>query len=416
MFGCLYGPSPRLGELAEQFSPLIETLSADTVVFSLAGLRALFGDSNQIASEISRRGAAMSIAANLCIATDKTTAVLGARNLPGVTIIPAGRKAEILSGISIEALPAEPDLLVTLHRWGLRTLGDLAALPEIGIAERLGEAGHRLRALALGQHVDLLRLSRSPTEYTAREEFEHAVELLEPLLFVISAQLHDLTARLQQNGRAAIRIAVIASTDSGSEIDRSIELPVAMRDPKALLKQVQLVLEAKPFAAPIAAIQIVLDPADPRVVQGGLFQAAVPEPDKLQTLLARLKALAGAERVGSPEILNSHRPNAFRLRSCAFEPGDPSSATSRPLRLAFRYFRPPVPARVTIQDQVPRRVASESAAGVVIHSAGPWRTSGDWWAETSWTRDEWDVVLEDHAVYRIYRTPSRQWFLEASYD
>lgn len=416
MFGCLYGFSPRIGELAEQFSPLVEAMSPDTVVFSLAGLRTLFGDSNQIASEISRRGAAMSIEANLCIAADKTTAVLAARNLRGVTIIPAGREAEALSGISIEALPAEPDLLVTLHRWGLRTLGDLASLPEVEIAERLGVAGQRLRSFALGQHVDLLRLLRPHAEYTAQEEFDHPVELLEPLLFVISAQLHDLTTKLQRNGRAAIRITVHALTDTGDEIVRPIELPVAMRDPKALLKQVQLVLEAKPFGAPIAAIQIVLDPADPRVVQGGLFQAALPEPDKLQTLLARLRALAGADRVGSPEILNSHRTNAFRLRPCAFEPGDPSSVASRPLRLAFRYFRPPIPARVTIRDQVPLRVVSETAAGAVIHSAGPWRTSGDWWADTSWTRDEWDVELENHAVYRIYLTPSHHWFLEGSYD
>lgn len=416
MFGCLHGPSPRLGELAEQFSPLIETLSADTVVFSLTGLHSLFGDSHQIASEISRRGAAMSIEANLCIAADKTTAVLTARNLPGVTIIPAGKEAEALSEISIEALPAEPDLLVTLHRWGLRTLGDLAALPEIGTRERLGEAGHRLRSLALGQHVDLLRLARSPAEYTAREEFEHPVELLEPLLFVVSAQLHDLVAKLQHHGRAAIRIVVVASVESGNEIVRSMELPVAMRDQKALLKQIQLALEAKPFGAPITAIQIVLDPADPRVIQGGLFQPAGPEPDKLQTLLARLRALAGTERVGSPEILNSHRTNAFRLRSCAFEPGDLSSTASRPLRLAFRYFRPPIAAQVTIKSQVPQRVVFEYAAGAVIHSAGPWRTGGDWWAATSWTRDEWDVVLENHSAYRIYLTTSRKWFVEGSYD
>ncbi|HEX3879779.1 MAG TPA: hypothetical protein VHW24_22505 [Bryobacteraceae bacterium] len=391
-------------------------MADDAVVFSLNGLSSLFGDSHQIAAEISRRGASIGIAANLSIAADKTTAVLAARNLRGVTIIPAGREAKALSGISIDALPVEPDLLATLQRWGLRTLGDVAALPEIGITERLGQAGHRLRALALGKHVDLLHLSRPAAEYTAREEFDDPVELLEPLLFVISAQLHDLTAKLERNGRAAIRIAVIASTDSCAEIVRSIELPVAMRDPKALLKQVQLALAAKPVGAPVTAIQIALDPADPRVVQGGLFQAAGPEPDKLQTLLSRLRALTGAHRVGSPEILNTHRPNAFQLRPSIFGAGDPAPVNSRPVRLAFRYFRPPIPARVTMQKQNLRQVVSEYATGVVVHFAGPWRTSGEWWAETSWTRDEWDVVLEDHGVYRIYLTTSGQWFLEGSYD
>jgi protein ImuB len=405
-----------LAELAGQFSPLVEKPDAETVVFSLAGLSRMFGDWRQIASEISRRGADMGIVANLAIARDKTTAMLAARHLRGVTIIPPGREAASLSEISIEALSAEPELLVTLRRWGIRTLGDLGALPEIGVRERLGEAGCQLRRIALGQQEDWLRLSRPPEEYTAREQFDYPVELLEPLLFVIAAQLRDLTAKLHRNGQAARRIAIAATLDPSGEAVRSLELPLAMRDPQALLKQIQLCLEAKPLGAPVMAIQVALDPADPRVVQGGLFQPAAPEPEKLQTLLTRLGALTGPDGVGSPVILNSHRPDAFRLRPCAFESSDPSPATSRPLRLAFRYFRPPLPARVRMENSVPRRIISERVSGAVLHAAGPWRTSGEWWADTSWTRDEWDVALESQAAYRIYLTPSQEWFVEGSYD
>jgi protein ImuB len=307
-------------------------------------------------------------------------------------------------------------MLATLRRWGIRTLGNLGALPEIGVRERLGEAGCRLRRIALGQEEDWLRLSRPPEEYTAREEFDYPVELLEPLLFVIAAQLRDLTAKLQRNGQAARRIAIAATLDPSGETVRSVELPLSMRDPQALLKQIQLCLEAKPLGAPVTAIQVALDPADPRVVQGGLFQPTAPEPEKLQTLLARLGALFRPDHVGSPVILDSHRPDAFRLRPCAFEPSDPSPVASRSLRLAFRYFRPPLPARVKVENSVPRRIASERISGAVIQAAGPWRTSGEWWADTSWTRDEWDVALESQAAYRIYLTPSQEWFVEGSYD
>jgi protein ImuB len=418
VFACLFGPSAHLKELAGQFSPLVETVADDTVVFSIAGLGRLFGDTNQIASEISRRGAEMNITANLAIAANPAAAILAARHLPGVTTIARGREPEILGALPVAALPADLDLLVTLERWGIGTLAELAALPEIGIVERFGEAGARLRRLALGQETRILDAAPPPKTYTARHELDHAAGLLEPLLFIVSSQLHDLTQQLHQNGQAAGRVTVTLELDGGGEFTRVIELPVAMRDPKALLKQVQLSLEAHPPEAETIAIRLTLDPVDPRIVQGGLFMPAAPEPEKLQTLLARLRALAGEDHVGSPEILNSHRPDAHRLRDCAFEPSAAEScgpADERPLCLALRYFRPPLAARVTVHAGLPKRILSDRVSGIVVQAAGPWRTSGEWWTDTAWDRDEWDVVLEDSAIYRLY-VAADQWFLDGSYD
>src|SRR5580698_5786638 len=93
---CLFGCSPRLAELANQFSPLVERVAAGLVVFSVDGLGSLFGDSHQIASEISRRGVEMSVNASLAIAANKSTAMLAARNFRGVTIIEPGREADVL--------------------------------------------------------------------------------------------------------------------------------------------------------------------------------------------------------------------------------------------------------------------------------------------------------------------------------
>jgi len=143
-------------------------------------------------------------------------------------------KADALAPIPIETLLIFPELLRKLHRWGVRTLGELAALPEIGIVERLGEPGYQLRRIALGQATDLLNLSLPTVEYTLHQEFDDTLELLEPILFVISGQLHDLTAKLQQHGKAARRIIVTLSPD----FVRVLDLPLAMRDPLALLKQV----------------------------------------------------------------------------------------------------------------------------------------------------------------------------------
>lgn len=415
MYACLFGTSRDLAALARQFSPLVESVLPEAVVFSIAGLGRLIGDTHQIASEISRQGEQMGITANLGIAANPSAAVLAARNLAGVTILPPGREAEMLAPIPIEALPASPEMALTFSRWGIRTLGDLAALPPLGLLERLGETGNRLRRLALGEGDAILDVRLPLPEYTIRQELDDPVETFEPLLFLLSSQLHELAGQLQRNGQAANRITVDLTLDRG-EFQRVLTLPVPMRDARALFKQVQVALETSPPDAAVLAVQVTLAPAAPRVLQHGLFFPAVPEPEKLQTLLARLHALVGEECVGSPEILNTHRPDAYRLRPCAFQPSEPREAPHGELRLAFRYFRPPLAARVTMHGNRLRHIVSERVAGDIVQAAGPWRSSGDWWTSGSaWDRDEWDIVLENRAIYRVC-CAEEQWFLEGSYD
>jgi len=59
------------------------------------------------------------------------------------------------------------------------------------------------------------------------------------------------------------------------------------------------------------------------------------------------------------------------------------------------------------------------AGGRVTNCAGPWRTSGAWWAldRRGWDRDEWDVELADGVVYRIANDrKTGQWVVEGTFD
>jgi len=85
--------------------------------------------------------------------------------------------------------------------------------------------------------------------------------------------------------------------------------------------------------------------------------------------------------------------------------------------LPFRYFRPPLEARVTSE-----RLWTRMFQGKILQIAGPWRSSGDWWRcsdgeNANWNRDEYDLALSDGALYRIYldRVP-KKWFVEGVYD
>jgi protein ImuB len=84
-------------------------------------------------------------------------------------------------------------------------------------------------------------------------------------------------------------------------------------------------------------------------------------------------------------------------------------------RLSIRLFRPPRAARVALASGHPSFVTAGAIRGKILDLAGPWRTSGDWWAADPWLRDEWDIALTDGALYRLYCDP-KGWFVEGSYD
>jgi protein ImuB len=374
------------------------------------GLGKLIGAPQQIAAAIARTGAEAGIQANLAISADPDTAVLAAQNIRGITLIPPGREADRLGGLPVHVLlvhilPAEPELIETLERWGVRTLAELAALPELGFVARFGEEGACLLRLARGETRRSLRLIASPETYERRIELEHPQRLLEPLLFVIASMLNEL-----MQGASFNRVTLGLKLQNEPKHCRTLEFPVPVRDPKVILKQLQFDLEAHPPQAAITGVHVQLNPVEPRPLQHGLFLPQAPAPEKLQLTLARLTALMGEGNVGSPELLDTYRPDAFVMRTFSPEAA-PRPTQPAAFRFAFRYYRPAPAAQVRIRAERPVLVNAKE----VLTAAGPWCASGDWWTDAPWSREEWDVELSNGGLYRIY-TASSRWFLEGVYD
>jgi len=427
MFACIFcvDKPEGLAMVANQFSPWVEVVSADTVVFPVDGLRKLIGGPHQIASAIGKAlfDAKLLRPPGIAIAPTPDTAILAAQQLPGVTILSPGETSK-LGALPIEALPLAEDLYDTLSRWGIRSLGDLGRLPENGIAERLGAEALRWRSLALGQLDRPLKPLKDPKRYVRRVELEYPVEESEPLLFLLSRFLTELCEELKSQSLAAgaMRVTLNVERDVGKQAtgthERTVRLPFPTRDLKFLLKLLQHDLEAHPPKTAVLAVGLEIESTAPRLLQGGLFVPQSPEPEKLELTLGKIRGLVGAEQAGTPELLDTWRPEGWRL--APRETGDPVRAkkkASQPdpvTRLAFRMFRPPRKVRVLVEAGMPRRVGAEK----VLQVAGPWRTSGDWWGESVWDRDEWDVALSDLALYRLFldRRSSEEWFLEGSYD
>jgi protein ImuB len=406
------GQAAALAACAREFSPLVEQTSPDTVVLDAGGLERLIGRPSEIARAIARAVEEAGVQASVAVASNCDAAVCAARGFTGVTVIPPKAEAKALAPLAVSILAPPAQLLETLDRWGIRTLDELAALPDLGVAERLGEDGLRLLRLARGENQRPLAAAEAPAVYEESIELDHPLELLEPLLFLLARLAGELCARLLASGLAANELRLRLKLENQAEHPVVIRLPVPMREAGVFRKLLQLELESEPPPAPVAAVTLRVEPVDPRVTQRGLFVPQAPEPEKLELTLARIGALVGKENVGAPELLDTHRPDAFRMRRGLGTTGVARQAEGLP-HLALRRWRPPRAAQVAEREGRPVRVDARA----VVRAAGPWRTAGDWWRETFWDRDEWDVALKDGALCLIFfDRRAGEWFAEGVYD
>jgi protein ImuB len=488
-------PAGVLADVAREFSPRIEVCSATEIVLDLSGLERLFGDARTIAEELRRTAADRGLRVRVAIAGTRTAARLLVRFRAGLTIVEPGNEAAAVAPLPIALLgdlssntrttqDQEPDQLTTFRRWGLRTLGDLAALPSDDLAARLGRHETEWQRLARGEDSRPLVPAVPEERFEQSLELEWPIEELEPLSFVLGRLMEQLEAHLEQRDRGAavlhVRLHLIRTDGTTREVhERSLQLPVAIRDARTLRTLALLDLESNPPPAAIDRVTVAVDPTPGRIVQFSLLTRPLPSPEQISTLMARLHALMGETRCGSPVTVDSWEPGAFAMKT--FMPPDgnvrhpqydiqrhrgteantltnalsasvprpstyarPSAHSGQPRAksrgrgalstvegrcvvearavapiVALRRFRHPVPIRVHVKEGKPSSVSIFQrgvSGGVVDSCAGPWRTSGGWWA-AHWDRDEWDVAIAEGQTYRLFRERhSDKWFLEGVVD
>ena len=429
MFGALStiegAPPDVLAEVAREFSPRIEICSPTEIVLDLSGLTRLFGEARTIAEELRRTAADRGLRVRVAIAGTRTAARLLVRYRAGLTIVEPGNEAAAVAPLPIALLgdldripdPESriPDQLATFRRWGLRTLGDLAALPSDDLAVRLGRQDTDWQCLARGEDGRPLVPSVPKERFEQTLELEWPIEELEPLSFVLGRLMESLEAHLVQRDRGAavlhVRLHLIKTDGTTREVhERSLQLPVPIRDARTLRTLALLDLESNPPAAAIDRVTVAVDPTPARIVQFSLLTRPLPSPEQVSTLMARLHALMGETRCGSPEMIDSWQPGAFAMKTFMPGPGtrypgpgiqlrtlgsrtpDPESRIPNPepripspesrVTSALRRFRHPVPIRVHVKQGKPSSVSIMErglSGGTIDSCAGPWRTSGAWW-------------------------------------
>ena len=477
MFASIYSQhipeQVSLEEFAYSFSPLVEETESNLVVIDVEGCVLLFGSDYELANQIaeqskSKAPGGLGCKVNVALAANPDAAIHAAKFCGGVTFTAPGEELTCLGSLPLKALQwslvgieeaRATEILETLKLWGVQTFKEFAELPGIGVSERLGQDGLKLQQLASGKTNRHLRLKQATPVFKNSIELEYPIAELEPLSFIFARLLNQICASLNAYALATNALQVQMKLETGASHELKLNLPYPMRDHKVFLKLLLLDTEVHPPRSAVAAVSINCEPVKPRLLQTGLFIPLAPEPEKLELTLARLARLVGPDNLGSPALLDTHRPDAFQVKRFELKEtkrkrgrSNQQSAISnqransnrqlaigsRQCLLGFRRFRPPLRALVQAERGRPTEISAwdknKSVYGKVVCLAGPWRTSGDWWRLDTWARDEWDVAIEARSqksgvrsqesegsdakvLYRIYRElGSGLWFVEGIYD
>ena len=291
-------------------------------------------------------------------------------------------------------------IIAILHKWGIHTLGDLAVLPPDKLGARLGPDAVRLWEQATGQATRLLRLVRPSEVFLEQIEFDYEIETAEPLLFILRRFLEQLTLRLGALYLVAEEMTFRLTFIDKSHYEHRFHIPDPTNSVEILFRLLQTHLETFRTEHPIVAVSLSVAVARPMRQQFHLFETPLRDPGRLHETLTRITGLLGRERVGTPVLEDSHRPDAVHLEAFSWELPVAPNEPKQMIGPALRRLREP-----SSVDHHPAVVARQ----------GPYLSSGDWWDAKKWERIEWDLQLADGGVCRCQERGDG-WEVEGIYD
>ena len=350
------------------------------------------------------------------IASTPEVALLAARAAQPVLLVE--QVEEFFHSLPFVALSPTPQMLDIVKRWGIRTAGAFLALGKEAISERLGAEALELFYRTSTQTIRPLNIVVPADHFEEQMDFEAHVETIEPLLFVLRRFVEQLSTRIALTYRVVGELALTLKLEPGAPYGRTLKVPAPTANVDTLFRMLHTHLESLRTDAPVLSLRLTARPVRAEGQQFGLFESALRDPNHFHETLARLTALLGTDRVGTPVVEATHRPDAFRMKTPEFGNGgsqNPQPEIRNTSGLCLRRFRPPVHADVELRDGRPQFISTLLMSARIKRTRGPWCISGTWWDERRWSRQEWDVETEKGELYRV-RNVNGDWVLEGVYD
>jgi DNA polymerase-4 len=273
--------SRQLHDILNSFTPLVEPLSLDEAFLDVRGCEGLFGPAPAIARRVKARiRAETGLTASVGVAPNKFLAKLASdQGKPdGLVVVPPEQVVAFLAPLPVGRLwGVGARAEARLHALGVRTVGQLAALPERRLLDPFGEAGRHLWQLAQGQDDRPVVPDREAQSLSTETTFARDIADRQALRAGLLDLVDHLAGRLRRHGRHAQTLAVtIRSADFRTQT-RSQALPEAT-DLTEVLGQAALALFERSLSRDLLPVRLlgvgVSRLAGAGEVQGQLFDAA----------------------------------------------------------------------------------------------------------------------------------------------
>lgn len=348
--------------------------------------------------------------------------------------LPCPAQSATIESFPIAALEPPQEIGEILQRWGIHTVGAFIKLGKERVAERLGAPAMELFDRVSVHFIRPLKLVPPPEDFSEQTDFETEIETVEPLLFVLRRFVEQLSSRVQSFYLVIAEFHLRLVLSSGANYERTFRIPAPTANVETLFQMLHTHLETVRTDSPIVSLQLGATPCKPEAHQFRLFESTLRDPNQFARTVARLMALCSGDRVGTPRLLSTHRPDAFRMeppklngakldgaRSStvnSLQEGKETAKLKIRLKLGgpqLRRFRPAVSAHIEFRDRRPALLRSAAFTGPISNARGPYLSSGDWWERNRWAREEWDVETRDGSLWRIFRSSDGD-FVEGVYD
>lgn len=426
----------QLAVACERFTPqfgIEESESPESLLLDVTGCTHLFGGDQGTAVGIVNDFRERGFQARIGVTPTIGSAWAASRFLakpasPAVVLSPQLR--DVLQPLPVESLRLTPAITATLHELGLRTVGQLRALPRASLPSRFGPLLLKRLDQAFGDEPESFASEKPREPLVTSWVGEFPITDRESLHAVTRELLDQLLQRLQPRREGLRQLQCELRDTSGRLHEFRVGFVAATNQPKHVWEMLCLQWERVALPDEIALVRLEATITDAlHVIQRDLFghELDTDSQREVVTLLDRLSNRLGSRAVVRARLLPETQPEL----AVAHEPwtdSDPAVATAESvIRVVTRaglvrpthLFSPPQPIEVSIDgpEGAPLSFWWNRREHRVTRSWGPERIETGWWRESSACRDYFRVEVQTgHHFWIFHRLDERGWFIHGTFD